>query len=213
MDSHTSKLLELLTRLLCDTHCECTADAVYLFAQTQDNQDSVLSAAGGLLDQSLVHRVLILQTTARCGYPGYEYWREKLTASGIPDDCIQGVNLEAEIALNTLVEAEALIDHARLNGYENLYITASPFHQLRAYMTSVTAAMRKFPGLNLYSHAGNPLPWLESVAHSQGNCMGTRAALIHSELGRIEKYQEKGDLASVESVLEHLNNRESRGQL
>ena len=80
-------------------------------------------------------------------------------------------------------------------------------------MTCVTAAMRKFPGLNLYSRAGNPLPWLESVAHSQGNCMDTRAALIHSELERIEKYQEKGDLTSVERVLEHINNRGPNNRL
>jgi hypothetical protein len=209
MESRIVKLIELITRLLCDTHYELTADAAYLFAQTQDNQDSVLSAASELLDKGLVRRILILKTAAKSGYPGFEHWKQKLNDSGVSDECIQGVSIDADLALNTLVEAEAMIDHAKLKRYGTIYIVASPFHQLRAYMTSVTAVIRRYPELNLYSYVGNSLPWQKSVAHSQGSSRGTRLTFISTELERIEKYQKKGDLASVGSVLDHLNKRET----
>ena len=209
MEPRIVKLIELLTRLLCDTHYKRTADAAYLFTQTQDNQDSVLSAASELLDKGLVRKILILKTAARCGYPGFEHWKQKLNDSGVSDNCIQGVSLDADLSLNTLVEAEAMADHARLNRYGTLYIVASPFHQLRAYMTGVTAVIRRYPELNLYSHVGNSLPWQENVAHSQGSHRGARLTFISSELERIEKYQKKGDLASIDSVMDHLNNRDS----
>ena len=209
MESRSVMLIELITRLLCDTRYELTADAAYLFAQTQDNQESVLSAARELLDKGLVRRILILNTTAKNGYPGFEHWKQKLNDSGVSDECIQGVSFDADLALNTLVEAEAMIDHARLNRYGTIYIVASPFHQLRAYMTSVTALMRRYPELNLYSHVGHSLSWQKNVAHSQGSTRGARLTFISTELQRIEKYQKKGDLASIDSVLDHLNNRES----
>ncbi len=207
MEGRIVKLIELLSRILCDTRCEQPADAAYLFAQTEDNQDSVLSAAGELLDKHLARKILILDTSARSGYPGFEHWQQKLNASGVADKYIQGVSLAGDCPLNTLIEAEAMADHARLNGYESLYIVAAPFHQLRAYMTGVTALMRRCPGLNLYSYVGNPLPWQENVVHSQGEHRGERRTLISSELERIEKYQGKGDLKSIDGVLEYLNNR------
>ena len=209
MESCIVKLIELLTRLLCDTHYKLTADAAYLFTQTQDNQESVLSAASELLDKGLVRKILILNTTANSGYPGFEHWKQKLNDSGVSDECIQGISFDADLALNTLVEAEAMIDHARLKRYGTIYIVASPFHQLRAYMTSVTALMRRYPELNLYSYVGHSLPWQKNVAHSQGSTRGARLTFISTELQRIEKYQKKGDLASIDSVLDHLNNRET----
>ena len=79
-------------------------------------------------------------------------------------------------------------------------------------MTAVTLALREYPELYLYSLPGKPLPWQEEVTHSQGEVLGTRAELIAGEMNRIKTYYAKGDLASVDEVLEYLNRRD-RGRL
>ena len=201
------KMIELLLRLLCDIP-ETTSDGAYLFTQTQDNQDSVLLSSRYLLNKSFVRKILILNTNAKSGYPGIDTWKHRLVKLGVSHDCIQGVNIEDTMTLNTLIEAEALIRFAKSRGYRSMHIIATPFHQLRAFMTTVTVALREYPMVKLYSKVGDSLPWREEVVHSQGTVKGTRASLIESELERINKYQQKGDLASVEAVLDYLNNRD-----
>lgn len=110
--------------------------------------------------------------------------------------------------MNTLVDAKAMVRFAKLTNYKSIFIVTAPFHQLRAFMTAVTVVLREYPDLKLYSSVGYSLPWLENVMHSQGNTKDTRLNLIKRELERIEKYQQKGDLASIEEVLNYLNQRE-----
>ena len=74
-------------------------------------------------------------------------------------------------------------------------------------MTAVTVALREYPELLLYSYPAVAMPWQEEVVHSQGTLKATRSELIHMEFERINKYQNKGDLASFEEVLTYLNNR------
>jgi hypothetical protein len=101
-----------------------------------------------------------------------------------------------------------MIKFAKRNQYRDVYITASPFHQLRAFMTSVTAALNYFPKIRIYSYNGNPLPWLDTVVHSQGTTSAPRKELIKGELDRIQKYQHKGDLASEIEILNYLDKRD-----
>jgi hypothetical protein len=49
--------------------------------------------------------------------------------------------------------------------------------------------------------------------HSQGQARGARSELIGGELERIRKYHAQGDLASVEEVLEYLDERDRRSGL
>jgi hypothetical protein len=110
--------------------------------------------------------------------------------------------------LHTLIEAEAVVTYARQHHFQSLSITAAPFHQPRAFMTAITAALRIYPDLKIYSQTGTPLSWLEEAVHSQGKTKGTRTQLIAGELERIEKYQKQGDLATIKQVLEYLNERD-----
>lgn len=79
-------------------------------------------------------------------------------------------------------------------------------------MTAVTVALEAYPELRIYSLPGLALPWHETVTHSQGRSKGSRAEFIAGELERIHRYHKKGDLASVEEVLDYLNKR-SRSQI
>ena len=89
-----------------------------------------------------------------------------------------------------------------------LIVVSSPFHQERAFITMVTAALRQYPSLKLYSVPGAPQPWDEVVTHSQGTLQGTRAELIAEEQKRIEKYIAQGDLLPCEIILEYLRKRD-----
>ncbi len=202
------KLFEIAVRAFSDVRADATADAVFLYSQTEDNQSSVLSAAKQLLEEGRVKRILITNSGPKSGYPGYAAWQEALVGMGVPKSAIQGVDLKKEASLNTLIESNALVQHTKLHRYNTLYVTASPFHQVRAFMTAITAAQNYYPQIKLHSFNGHPLPWLQSVAHSQGETTGSRTELINAEFERILKYQKKGDLALDEDILTYLNERD-----
>jgi hypothetical protein len=208
----SASIIELLIRVLCDTPPSTTTDGVFLFGQTSDNQEAVFITAQQLLDASLARKVLFVQTGPISGFPGFDAWKKLLNQQGIGDMQIEGITGVNSPILHTLIEAEALVQFAKEKGYRSLFVVASPFQQLRAYMTAVTVAVREYPELKLYSRPGVALPWLEQVVHSQGTTAGSRKDLIQGELERIDKYNQKGDLDSVELVLNYLNKRDSIGQ-
>ena len=127
---------------------------------------------------------------------------------GVSKDQIELVSAEDVRALNTLIEAQALIRHALAHDYRSLLVTAAPFHQERAFMTAVTVNLKQRANIKIFSYSGEVLLWHESVNHSQGSLTATRKDLIHAEQERIEKYSHKGDLCSREIVLEYLNQRD-----
>jgi hypothetical protein len=204
------KSFEIAARVYCDVQAGVTADAVFLYSQTLDNQISVLSAAQQLLAEQRVGKIVITDSGPKSGYPGSAVWQSALHSMGVPASCVAGVDLQQESSLNTLIEANAMMRYAKQHQYTHLYITASPFHQVRAFMTSVTAAQNYYPEIKLYSYTGRSLPWLDRAAHSQGQTSGPRRELIGAEYDRIRKYQTKGDLAMDEDVLSYLNQRDMR---
>ena len=202
------KILELTIRTLCDVRAEIVADGVFLYSQTKDNQYSVLSAARQVMNGRLAEKILIVKSGSKSGYPGYSVWEKELHQMGIQKCSILGVDLSDTGTLNTLIEAEAMVNFAMRKQYRDIYIIASPFHQLRAFMTSVTAALNIYPELRIYSYNGKSLSWIDTVAHSQGTTSGQRKELIRGEIERIQIYQQKGDLASVNDVLKYLDKRD-----
>ncbi len=203
------KLFELTVRILCDQRLELIADGIFLCSQTEDNQDSVFGIARQMLNKGLASRVLVSDTKAISGYPGFNSWEKHLNKSGIPSEHIKGIGIDKTPTLNTLIEARALIRYAKSKQYRSIYVAAAAFHQVRAFMTAVTVALIEYPELIIISSPGTYLPWDETVIHSQGNTKGTRSSLLTDEFNRIEQYQRKGDLASVSDVLNYLNRRDA----
>ena len=199
---------ELLTRILCDTLPPVTADGAYLFGQTEDNQESVFLSAQELVSHALVRRILISDAQPKSGYPGGQAWRTALMGLGISSLMIEEVPVEPTPTLNTLIEAESLMRHAKNKNYSSIIVIAAPFHQERAFMTAVSVAVSENSDACLYSFPGRALAWDEEVVHSQGTVLATRAGLILGEQERINKYQKKGDLASYSQVLSYLRKRD-----
>jgi uncharacterized SAM-binding protein YcdF (DUF218 family) len=203
-----SESLELLLRILADIRPPVPAEAAYLFGQTEPNQRSVFAAARELLRHSLAARIWISDCAPKSGYVGAVACRRALVEFGIPAEAIEEVPMEPTEILHTLIESETVIRFARRRGCQRLIVTSSPFHQERAFMTAVTAALREYPVLKLYSYPGAPQPWDEVVTHSQGKLTGTRAELIAEERKRIEKYTAQGDLAPRREILDYLRTRD-----
>lgn len=53
------------------------------------------------------------------------------------------------------------------------------------------------------------MSWRDLVTHSQGTLQAPRRQLIQEELTRIRTYQDKGDLAGLDDVLDYLNRRDA----
>lgn len=202
-------LEELIIRTLCDTLPATPADALFLFGQTEDNQDAAFAAAKLLLQEKITKKVMFLGTEPMSGYPGGTAWKDEMVGLGIPQDALEmilPVPVNTDL-LHTGIEANSMVKHAKEQNYSSVIVTAAPFQQPRAFMAAATAAMRHYPDLKIYSLPGKPLPWNEVALHSQGKAENTRAGLIAGEIKRIKKYSKQGDLATVAEVLEYLNNR------
>jgi hypothetical protein len=205
---------ELIIRTLCDTLPQTAVDGLFLFGQTADNQTSAFAAVQQLLQDKRTNKVLFLGAAPMSGYPGYDNWKRELSKLGVEENMLEAVPpvpVDTDM-LHTRIEAESMVLHARKKGYKKLIVTAAPFQQPRAYMAAVTAVLQHYPQLYIYSQAGKAMPWQEEVVHSQGEVQDERAGLIQGEMERIRKYNAKGDLASVEEVIDYLNRRD-RGQL
>lgn len=198
-------MIELLIQTLCDVAPPEQANGVYLFGQTADNQGSVFETGLNLWQQRQAGQVLISGAEALGGYPGFQSWRQALISHGLRERDIIGIPPTNSTRLHTLIEAESLVRYALAQGFSRIFVTAAPFHQLRAFMTTVTVVLREFPELQVFNRVGATLPWNETVHHSQGTLRCARQALIQSELERISIYQAKGDLAPTEQVLGYLN--------
>lgn len=201
-------MIELVTRVLCDSIADAAVEAAYLFSQTVDNQSSVLDAGAHLMQRGSVERLMIWGSEAQVGYPGSSLWRAELAERGVPSTSIDLVGEGDGRPLNTLTESEGVVEYARAEGLKRVVVVAPPFHQVRAFVTAVSVALRAYPTLDLYSFPGRPLSWNETVIHSQGVLRDRRAALISAEVERIHRYREKGDLVSPSVVLDYLDRRE-----
>ncbi len=207
MNEHAEQI-ELLLRIFADVRPAGIADAAYLYAETEPNQESIFAAGRDLLERQQVQRLLISDCLPKSGYIGATAYRAAMIAAGIGNAAIDEVPMEPTEILHTGIEADSVVRFAKAKGYERLLVVSVPFHQERAFISVVTAALREYPSLKVYSHPGAPQPWDEVVTHSQGKLCGTRAELIAEEQKRIETYTARGFLLSRRAILDYLRTRE-----
>jgi uncharacterized SAM-binding protein YcdF (DUF218 family) len=202
-----SERIELLLRTLCDV-LPARVEAAYLFAETEPNQESVFAAGRQVLDEGRVGKLLISDCGPKSGYIGAAAYRQATSRHGIPPEAIEEVPMEPTNVLHTLIEAKAVVRHARARGYEKLILVSIPLHQERAFVTVASVALQEYPSLKLYSVPGRAQPWDEVVTHSQGAVKATRADWIAAEQERIDRYIAQGDLLPRERILEYLRTRD-----
>lgn len=205
------KLFELQARVLSESPVPWDeVNGIYLFTQTKDNERSVLNR-GASVWRKTKRQILVCDGETDHDYPGYEPWRKELLSRGVLPQWIIPIHTPYEININTLSEAQSLVRTAKRNRWETLVVSSAPFHQLRAFISTVSVLLKEYPALRVYSQVGFPLRWDEYVCHSQGTLFGKRCDLINTELERIHRYHLKGDLVSPEEVLSYLDARDATG--
>lgn len=199
------QLFRLTIRILCD----CVPDQsvpVYLASETADNEESVFR---GVVCCAGDYPIVICDGNSTAGYPGGKIWAEQIKQNyGVVQERIHLVPLAGP--LNTKTELKALADYVKERGWKEVAITAPPFHQVRVFLTFLRIIqLAQMNNLKIYNRVGQPQPWQEQAAHSQGVLRDTRENLIASEFERIIKYTSKGDLATLDEALEYLRIRDT----
>jgi len=202
------ELLELTLRVMADYPLQKTCNAVFFYGQTADNERSVIEQCAFLFDQGLVNNVAFSTGgSLTTGQPWAPDYQAKLTDLGVFKQNIIPVRITAPKA-HTHTEAIAFVDYAKEQGWESVYVTGSPVHQLRVFVNTVSIVLQKGVKLKVLSAPGTPLPWTQTAIHSQNVERGKRFELVLNEFNRIEAYHAKGDLVSARQVLDYLNSRD-----
>jgi hypothetical protein len=160
----------------------------------------------------LARGIVLLNTASSEGYAGFGVWKDRLIEMGIEGNQILSAHLCADDN-NTLTEAEAVVKFAKRSNSKSMIVSATPFHQIRAFMTTVRVTLAEYPQLKVYSLPGEALPWSEMVIHSQGLLPAKRSELIAAEFAGINEYSQKGDLISFDKVIAYLNQRDQSKNL
>lgn len=198
---------ELITRVFCDVRPHRKADVIYIFGESLDNEDSVLEA-GISLWKSGRARLVCIPSQSAFWLTRYKVWKKRLMSGGVPESRIFGIPLSSDFPPSTDAEASGIADSAKLHNWENIYITASPLHHLRAFISTISALERKKIKLNIFNHIGIAQSWNKNIVHSQDIQHGTRRELIYNEIRKIEHYFQKGDLISSKNALKYLDSRD-----
>ncbi len=198
---------ELLNRVLSDPLPQIKVDGLYLFCQTQDNESSVLESGVALYHLGITNKLFILGSPPMNGYPGFEHWRKYIMNHGVEENAIENITPLDEAQIHTLIEAKSLVQHALKNKYKHIILMSTGFHQIRAYLTAITAIKLNDANIAFYSQPGKPLDWEHTVSHSQGELVKTRKQLIQTEMERMLTYQKKGDLLPFKAGIDYLNER------
>lgn len=206
--SSYSEVLELSQRIMDDDGPVVKADAIIMYGQTQDNESSIFLGVKQLYEKRLFKKVTFGQggklATGQDYLPGYQ---EALNRLGIPTEAIIPIQITEALA-HTHTEALAHVAWAKKQEWGNVYVMASPFHQFRAFVNTISIVLCQYPKLKVFSIPGEHLPWTQVALHSQFVESGKRCDLVEKEWKRIEAYHAKGDLVSARQVLDYLNQRD-----
>lgn len=196
---------KLAVRVLCDKIPEGAKKPVtaYLMGQAVLNQNSVFDAASDLYKQEEI-LIGIMSGEAKSGWPGEIVWRVELRSRGINSKKIFSIPSPPG-NYNTGTEAIELVRFAKDQGWPSIYVIATPWHQVRSFISVATVAIQEYPELKIYNKVGTTLDWNEKCFHSQGTVFGIRDSFIDSEWDRIVKYE---NLVSPEEALLYLINRD-----
>ena len=111
--------------------------------------------------------------------------------------CMNSEIILEDQSKNTLEQAINVIALAEKNNWKKLILVATHDHQYRAYLTFLKVVLEKKLEIILYNSPARNLPWFKETG------WGTRFDRLNAEFDRIDKYGEKGHLASFEQVISY----------
>ncbi len=109
-----------------------------------------------------------------------------------------------EKSQNTRHQAENIIDLCLTNNWNSIILTASHYHQFRAFLTFLKVLIEKKleKKIIIYNAIVNNLNWYKETG------WGIRIELLKLEFKKINKYQKENDVASFREAIEYFKWRE-----
>ena len=199
------KLYQLNTLVLCDVAPAERPDAFYIFAEPASFLGLLCDAVCAVADS----RKIKIAINGGVGQ-GYDFriWHKRLRENGIKEENIILI-APPDGELNTATESEKLAQHAKMFGWKNIWITAPPYQQTRAFMNLVSFLKKEFYPIKVYNLVALPLNWHKEIIHYHGETKGRPVDFIRMELEGIQKYTAEGKLLPAEQILHYLEERES----
>ncbi len=206
---------ELSVRVLADTEPLTKPDFIYLFAETKQNQSSVLIEGRAEYEKYQVPIAIAGHNNAS-GYPGFTAWASLLAKMEVPSHKILPISYcpipdHPEKMQTTLSEAKGLVRFAKERNYRSVVIIAPPFHLPRCFISVVSILLGAgdyYPDFKVFCKSGIALLWNEKTIHSQGILLARRRELVNTEATSIAIYEKKGDLVPIKTALAYLNSRD-----
>jgi len=192
-------------------------DATFVFGRAQrdyeatEGDSGILETAAELYHKKLTHFLSLPGTKGKLAvggvavmttYPGPEVFSRCLEERGVPVDRIVPT---AEAPPHTRGDSDAFVELAKDRAWSTAVVVTQPHQMLRA-MLGVLKSFEK------YAYPMQVLPvcprcvnWNKNVYGSQGALLLKRHEHVQQEWGRITRFQEKGDLASLEELNSYLS--------
>ena len=177
---------------------------MYLFAQTDDNRESVIARA--CLPQHS-GEVAVCGHEGWGGYGGGESW---ITEIGLRRSAGTKKVFSIGGATNTANEARVLINlvgsRAAIDGRQKVTIVSSPWHLLRCFLSTVDVIIARglSDEIEVIPLSGEELLDTEVVTHSQGSLCAIRRDLIFHETVRFFKYRGEGIPYDLGGAIQYL---------
>lgn len=192
-------------------------NAVFIFGrayrdyEATDGDSGILRTAVELYRQRLTQYLSFPGTKGHCAadgttvtttYPGPEVFSQHLQALGVP---AENIIPTAEAPPHTRGDSDAFVELSKQRGWDNAVVVMHP-HQVLRSMLGILKSFEK------HNHKMLILPvcpfrvnWNKNVYGSQGTLLLKRHAHIQQEWERILRFQQKGDLASLEDLNSYLS--------
>ncbi len=196
-------------------------DAAYLYANTPDNEISILEGGLALYKSGLINTLCLAGGgpylppnlhNAKVAYSGYDPWRNWLENHGVESENIHAI--PRPLLSHTGTEAYQFVRFAKSHNWKKVCVVACPTHMLRAFVNTVACALREYPELLIYAKPGTSLAWDEKVLSSQGNVFGTRSdTVMKSEWDRLNTvWHDKYDVVGSDKIVEYIKWRNAQNR-
>ena len=133
---------------------------------------------------------------------GRSKWEPELIELGVKDI------IWSPAVGHTREEADAFLKIARERRWKRVAVLTQPHHLPRVFLGMLKAMEELKYSMQVYGVAPKSCDWNKVVRGSQGAEELPRVQHLEQEFDKIQDYQEKGDLATLDEMFEYLEQRE-----
>ena len=125
--------------------------------------------------------------------------KDRLIKLGVPNNRI----ILEEKSQQTQEQAMEVMDLVKKRQWKRIILIASPFHQLRAFLTFLKAMQKNNLKIEIINAPAKDIPWFKKSPWGP-----TRFELFKDEFKKINEYTKKGHLATHEEAFRYYQHKE-----